>query len=104
MKENIIDDFATIAHDVLPAGSQVWIYGSRARGDFHEGSDWDILILIDKPSISSADEDAYSYPFVLSGWQHATSVNPLLYTFEEWQRRKSSPFYINVERDKIAIP
>ncbi|MBQ0073844.1 MAG: nucleotidyltransferase domain-containing protein [Prevotella sp.] len=102
-RTNIIDDFRDIAQNVLPKGSQVWLYGSRARGDNGSESDWDLLILVDKSSVGTADEDEYSYPFVLAGWQHAAAVNPLLYTYSEWQRRKASPFYENVEHDKIMI-
>ena len=29
------------AKSVLPKGSRLYLYGSRARGDAHEGSDWD---------------------------------------------------------------
>ncbi len=100
---DIMNDFKQVAQDVLPVGSQVWLYGSRARGDFGTESDWDLLILVDKSSITSSDEDDYSYPFVLMGWHHAAAVNPLLYTFSDWQERKASPFYDNVERDKIQI-
>ncbi len=40
-KEQIIlDRIHQLAEKCLPAGSNVWLYGSRARGDYHEGSDW----------------------------------------------------------------
>ncbi len=28
--------------------AEVVLFGSRARGDFHDESDWDVLILVDK--------------------------------------------------------
>ena len=31
-------------HEV-DAAAQVWLYGSRARGEAHDDSDWDILVL-----------------------------------------------------------
>lgn len=33
---------------VMPQGSEAILFGSRARGDYREDSDWDILILLDK--------------------------------------------------------
>lgn len=30
---------------VLPSGVEVWAYGSRVRGDAHEGSDLDLALL-----------------------------------------------------------
>ena len=29
--------------------AEVWLFGSRARGDFHSESDWDFLMLTDRP-------------------------------------------------------
>lgn len=26
---------------------EVWLFGSRARGDFHDDSDWDVMAIID---------------------------------------------------------
>lgn len=102
-ENSLISEFRLVAQNVLPKGSQVWLYGSRARGDSHEESDWDLLILIDKQNISTDDEDKYSFPFVMKGWQHSTAVSPLLYTYKDWRKRKASTFYANVERDKVII-
>lgn len=92
-----------VAKHVLPLGSQVWLYGSRARKEAREDSDWDLLILIDKDQLVSNDEDLYSYPFVVEGWKHASAASPLLFTYKDWQKRSASPFYSNVEHDKIRI-
>lgn len=103
MKQKVIDSFRKVAKSVLPEGSSVWLYGSRARGDEKADSDWDLLILVHKDAITSKDEDEYSYPFVLWGWKNKADVNPLLYTFDEWAKRIASPFFNNVEHDKIVI-
>ena len=54
-KQEIIDSIKQVALSTLPANSNLLLYGSRARGDYHEGSDWDLLILLDKPSLSFND-------------------------------------------------
>ena len=46
--DNVIESIKQVARTVLPTGSTLYLYGSRARGDFHEDSDWDLLILLDK--------------------------------------------------------
>ncbi len=53
----VIDHIQQIAKTMLPKGSELYLYGSRARGDFHEDSDWDLLLLLDKPSLENDDFD-----------------------------------------------
>lgn len=91
------------ASTTMPQGSVVLLYGSRARGTAHEGSDWDLLVLLDKSEINEEDFAKYGYPFILLGWQHGADVSPQLYTFREWQERSMTPFYDNVERDKQIV-
>ena len=88
---------------VVPEGGQVWLYGSRARGDARQDSDWDLLILLRKPSITPQDEDDIAYPFVVEGWKHDSAVSPQLYTCEGWESRSVTPYYKNGERDKMLI-
>lgn len=87
----------------MPAGSVVLLYGSRARGTAHEDSDWDLLVLLDKAEISDDDFVKYGYPFILLGWRYGADVSPQLYTFKEWQERRQTPFYNNVEQDKQIV-
>lgn len=97
------DVLKSLARSVVPPDGKAWLYGSRARGDSHQESDWDLLILIPKDKITSKDEDEINYPFVEMGWRHATAVNPQLYTFEEWAKLKQTPYFQNVEHDKLPL-
>ena len=47
----VIDSIREVAAKTLPQNSSLLLYGSRARGNAHEGSDWDLLILLDKSKI-----------------------------------------------------
>lgn len=91
------------AQSTMPKGSRVWLYGSRARGEEHSNSDWDILVLIDKPSITQSDFALFAYPFVELGWKCDEDVSPQLYTNSEWNDRRFTPYYENVEHDKLVI-
>lgn len=81
----------------------VYLYGSRARGDSHENSDWDILILADDALNSRDTYERFAYPFTVAGWKLGQQINPLLYTRTEWAAEKGTSFYLNVERDAIQL-
>lgn len=97
------DKIHETALHIMPEGSHVWLYGSRARGDAHAGSDWDILLLLDKEKEEPTDYSIYAFPFVELGWQNDAAVSPQMYTLQEWEARRITPYYQNVEHDKIVI-
>lgn len=37
--------------DLFPSLREIWLFGSRARGDFKKDSDWDLALLLDKKII-----------------------------------------------------
>ena len=51
--KQVIEAITDMAKAVVPPHSEMILFGSRARGDAHEGSDWDILILLDKDRIQT---------------------------------------------------
>ena len=64
----VIDNIKQVAGSVLPKGSKLYLYGSRARGDAHEDSDWDLLLLLDQPTTGDADFKKYVYPIMERGY------------------------------------
>ena len=101
--QHFINKIKKVAKEVIPSGGQLFIYGSRARGDADEGSDWDLLIILDKSKIEQSDYDNVSFSFAMLGWENGQSVIPVLYTKEEWENSTFLPFYKNVEKDKILL-
>ena len=43
---NIVEQIKALGKKVLPKGSHLLLYGSRARGDNRPDSDWDLLVLL----------------------------------------------------------
>ena len=102
-KEEIIQSIRNTAKQIMPEGSKVILFGSQARGDSHEESDWDVLVLLDKEKLVEADHDNYSYPLFELGLHIDVQIHPMLYTFNDWAARNFSPFYKNVEQDGILL-
>ena len=101
-EEKIINLIRETGRKVVPPDGQVWLYGSRARGDAHEGSDWDILILLNKPNLEASDYDV-TYPFRELGWDIGEEISPHIYTRKQWNEWSFLPFRKNVERDEYVL-
>ncbi len=100
---NVVDSIKQIANEVIPTNGRVILYGSRARNEAREDSDWDLLILLDKDKIEQSDYDTIAYPFTYLGWELEQTIVPVLYTKKEWRELSFMPFYKNVEKDKITL-
>lgn len=101
-RKHVIERIKQVAKTALPVGSSLLLYGSQARGDYHEGSDWDLLILLDKAKVTFNDYDV-GYSFRELGWDIGEEINPQVYSKREWDNYRISPFYKNVEHDKIVL-
>lgn len=98
-----IQQMTDLASRVMPADGEVWLFGSRARGNAKPDSDWDILILIDKDRISLDDYGRYAYPFQELGWDIDAMISPVVYTKRDWDRSSFTPFHKNVMQERVAI-
>ncbi len=48
-KQEILDKLKRILADLNIKYSKILLFGSRARGDFRDESDWDFLVVLKKP-------------------------------------------------------
>jgi predicted nucleotidyltransferase len=105
MKENkgkILDMIRMTVHAVAP-GAKIILFGSQARGDANTTSDWDILVILDKSSDSRSDYDKITDPLYDLGWLTDEHFSAMVYSKQEWERRKFTPFYKNIEKEGIVI-
>lgn len=84
--------------------ADVILYGSRARGDAHQYSDYDILVLVDQ-SVNIALKDRILtsvYPLELETGAMLTLVT---YDRRRWESSpyRDMPFHKNVERDGVIV-
>lgn len=98
----VIQRITELGKQILPEGASLWLYGSRARGDARPGSDYDLLILLDKEKVTMQDRE-YSYSFFISGLELGEEVNAHIYTRNDWSKWTCAPFNENVEEDKVVL-
>ena len=101
MNKQILENIRRLKRQLLP-NDRLILFGSQARGDARADSDWDLLLLLDKPRKEETDEDK-AYQLVLMGWEYGTYLSIKLYTVNDWEKRRFSPFYENVVNDGIEI-
>ena len=101
--QEVINRIKQVAARVLPKGSTLYLYGSRARGDFNADSDWDLLVLLDKPERDTKDWDNYAWPFTEMGWDIEEDISARTFTKKQWFDGPHTMFYFNVEEDKQIL-
>lgn len=100
----LLDELRASTDQLLGGKGIVLLFGSCARGDYREGSDWDLLVLLDRDGDSSwQDYNEIGYPLNELFWRNNQDVNTIIQTRSEWQRKSFTPFYKNVMRDAIAL-
>lgn len=101
-QSEVIKRIKEVAAQILPEGSSLWLYGSRARGDAHPDSDYDLLILLNK-DVLTLDDYRQSIPFRQLGWSINETISPQVYSKDEWGKNNYTLFYDNVEHDKRIL-
>ncbi len=80
---------------------EVWLFGSRARGDPSDDSDYDILVVADgelKDTRSIVADTDYD---ILTTYNEL--IGAIVYTPEIWQRSKHGPLGMNVRAEGRQI-
>lgn len=84
--------------------SEVILFGSRARGEGDQHSDYDLLVLIDKAADISIKERLVSeiYPLELKSEQ---MISLVVYNKQQWNSPpyKTMPLHLNIDREGVVI-
>lgn len=102
-REKIIDKIINTANKNYP-DSEIYLYGSRARGDSKKLSDWDILILLNRDQISMDTETQLMDEFYELELETGEIFSPLIYSKTDWNlKHRITPLYKNIENEGIKI-
>ena len=80
---------------------RIILFGSQARGDANEGSDYDVFVLVDKRT-SEIREAAIDAGVEMMN-RYDKLFASIIYGEEEWQKAQGSPFLWNIQQEGIDL-
>lgn len=102
-RQEILDRIKSGIADNDPK-AEVYLYGSRARGDNNADSDWDILVITPKNKVTFDYESALRDPIVDIELESGQTISVLVYSRSDWMNKMPySPLFSNVQREGIKI-
>lgn len=101
-RSSVLNLIRTIVRSSEPDASII-LYGSRARGDAREDSDWDIVVLLNKPPMPHDERYAIAYELWDKGQNIGEEINTLVYTKDQWDSAPPSLFKYNVREEGIQL-
>ena len=103
MNQVIFNEIRSLKRQLIPTEKLI-LFGSQARGDARDDSDWDLLVLLNKENGNILeDTEKYAYPFDELGWNSGIAINTIVYTKKQWEQGKIFPLYRNVMNEGIEI-
>jgi predicted nucleotidyltransferase len=106
MKKNKIDevtnDFIKIVRNRLKNNlKKVIMFGSRARGDFAEGADYDFLVVVDKRGKGVLDAILDACVEIMD--RYYALIGCIVCDEKEWERKKRFPIGLNILKEGIEL-
>jgi len=101
IKPNIPEQVKELIQSIDP-DAEVILFGSRARGDYRQDSDWDFLVLLEVPLSLELKNEIRDRLYELE-LEVSDILSARIHEKAEWEKLEVTPFYQNVEQDGIAI-
>jgi predicted nucleotidyltransferase len=104
MNDSQIQERIKIAIHTKDTNAVAYLFGSRARGDFRQDSDWDILILIDKQQVTNEEEDKFREDLFDIELDSGQIISAFIYPRDYWEKVLIySPLYKKVNAEGIQL-
>ncbi len=102
-REQIIEEILRVVDKNAP-DSEVYLFGSQARGNAKKLSDWDLLILLNSQDISFDFETKFMDEFYELELETGEIFSPMIYPNKDWRSKYvMTPLYETINREGIKI-
>ena len=101
-REKVLDMIRTTVRAQEP-DAQIILYGSRARGDNREDSDWDVIVILNKPPMSHLERSEIACDLWDKGFDIGEEINAFVYTIDQWNSAPPSLFKYNIREEGIQL-
>lgn len=103
-KESYIAKLISLRIKSQDPGAEIILFGSHARGNAHEESDWDVLILIDRPKTDRSIEEKYRNEMFLLELELGEPISTFVYSKKDWETKYIyTPLYQNVKKEGVKL-
>ena len=93
--------FSSRLRERVPGLRRVILFGSRARGDAREGSDYDFAVILKKKNTKAIDAVRGAEVDFLD--KYDTLSSSIIFNTAEWERHKNLPIGLNIAREGVLL-
>ena len=92
------------AVEAVEPSAEIILYGSRARKDYTDASDWDFLILVDGP-VDDARTDRIRHATYEVEWDTGEVLSSIIRSRGEWESPLAQivPLYKNIWLEGVSL-
>lgn len=103
MEHEILRKIKKAIESIEPS-AEILLFGSRARQDYRNDSDWDFLILIDG-HVDTNRTDRIRHQLYEIEWETGQIISSIVRSRQEWNssKYKAVPLHKSIEREGIRI-
>lgn len=104
MENNIIPQLIKDSIKLDHKDADVILFGSRARNEAKIDSDWDILVLLNQPTVTYKDEQAIRHKLFKIEVEKNAAISTFVYAKNDWNtRHKITPLYENIRKEGLLL-